>query len=557
MSHCILEIIPDNRTIRTPRHTPLHEALDRHGIDITAYCDGAGLCGKCVVLIQPEEGYELPVTAADERHISAEELSLGYRLACQWRVCCDAKITIPAKTRAGSIHILTESREEETDVTAVVNPDAPYGIAVDIGSTTVVASLLDMRTGATIAVSSDINGQHVYGADVVSRINHSLNDGGLEELHTVLEETLNTVMQNTLDEADISPEKVAKIILTGNSVMLHSFHKESMETLSVIPFEPTFKDARTVLAGNVCTCFPETTEAWTFPLIGGFVGGDTVSCMLAIDMDTTETCQLMIDIGTNGEVALACNGKLITTSAPAGPAFEGALISAGMRGTVGAIEHVRITEDTMIVEVIGQCPPRGICGTGCIDAIATLLDWGVLDMTGRLNDKEDIHRTTPQWVKDRVCVKNEQPAFCIFDPATDEYFENGDPPDAIYLTQKDIRELQLAKGAIATAYVLLMQQLDISHDDIECVSLAGAFGNYMRPRNARRIGLLPDIPLSRIHFIGNAASTGAKYALLTKDGTARAKKIAQNSKHIELAEDPGFHMAYAEQMMFPERIASD
>lgn len=556
MDKCTLHILPDGHSIRVACHTLLHEALDRHGITLTAYCDGGGVCGKCIVRIVMADGASVPETAADRRHISGEKRAQGYRLACQWRVSGDATVTVPARSRMGAIRILEDIEGMEDIYTEEVGKEG-YGIAVDIGSTTVVATLVDMSTGIARGVTSAMNAQHVYGADVVSRIAYALEERGAATLQRVLMETLQRVIGDVIDEGGAHPSDVRRIVLTGNSVMLHSVHGVSMASLSVAPFSPAFRDARIYEEGVLFPTVAPRAEVWTFPLIDGFVGGDTVACMLAIDMDRTDTPQVMIDIGTNGEVAIGSAAGYITSSAPAGPAFEGARISCGMRGTIGAVEHVTIMPEGMHIEVIGECPPQGICGTGCIDLLAELVSWGIVDASGMMVAPESLPSDIPAWLLSRYQMSDGMLSFCFFDPAHDAYYAQGTTPDALYITQKDVRELQLAKAAISTAYTLLMRRMSLTWDEVAHVSLAGAFGHYLRPAAARRIGLLPDVPLSRLRFIGNAASTGARIALMSDAGRARAERIASEAQHCELAEEADFFDVYAEQMLFPSRIESE
>ena len=547
-----LHILPDNRRIQVVHDAVLHEELDRHGISLTAHCDGMGLCGKCVVVIQLPDGSHPPVTGADARFISASRRAAGARLACQWRVCSDATVTIPPLSRINHLHILADADPTAVQPGATVDEQAPYGIAVDIGTTTVVGTLLDRRSGVACAVSSRLNLQYRYGADVISRINHSLQPGGMEELHTAIAETVNAIIANLLAESGFLPETIGEITVTGNTVMLHILHREPMDTLAVLPFEPVFRESRMAAAADIGISL--NVPVYSFPVIGGFVGGDTVACMLAVDMDHSENCIMIIDVGTNGEVALGCDGTCITTSAPAGPAFEGRGISCGMHGAPGAIEHVRITREGIQLDVIEQQPPLGICGTGLIDATAALLDWGILDYTGRLVDPDELAADTPEWLKQRIVSSNGQNAFLLFNPAVDSFHRGQTTPELLYLTQKDFREVQLAKGAIATAAAILLVHSGKTLQDVKTIYLAGAFGNYLRPVQARRIGLLPDVPISNISFIGNAASTGAKRVLVSPDCRRRAERIAASAGHVDLAADPGFQMLFADHMLFPETL---
>jgi len=268
---------------------------------------------------------------------------------------------------------------------------------------------------------------------------------------------------------------------------------------------------------------------------------------LAIDMDRSAACDMVIDIGTNGEVALGCRDGWIATSAPAGPAFEGARISCGMPGAPGAIEHVRLN-DKVTLDVIGQVAPVGICGTGLIDAVALLLDIGLIDETGRLLPRDEVPATLPDWLRQHVVEAQGEAAFLLAEATPGD--DDAEPGRPLLLTQRDIRELQLAKAAIATACTLLLRKKNMTWDHVRRVYLAGAFGNYLRPATARRIGLLPPIPMAKIAFIGNAASTGAKRALVSFEDRARAEHIAGSADHIELAAEPDFQMCYADNMLF-------
>ncbi|RLD12546.1 MAG: ferredoxin [Chlamydiae bacterium] len=550
---CSILILPDNRRIIVPENAYLHEALDRHGISLTAYCDGMGLCGKCIVQIKLAGGCLPPATEADQKFLSDDEIENGYRLACQWRVICNAEITIPEKSRVNHLNILTKGTgESPLKLSSNFSEDKPYGFAFDIGTTTVVGSLVDYHTGQTVGVSSYLNGQQKYGADVISRISHSINGAGLDELNSELVATINKIIEDVLGESKIPPDKIAEIVLTGNTVMLHSLHKESMENMAHLPFEPSYTKAKNIYAEETGIKIDSKTKLYSFPVISGFVGGDTVACMLSTDMDESSKKQLIIDIGTNGEVALGNKNGWTTTSAPAGPAFEGARISAGMRGANGAIEHVQITDAKMIIDVIGQQPPVGLCGTGLIDIAAELLNRGILDITGRINDLDELPDGMPDWLTKRIINQDGENAFLLFDPDTDKYIKNNVEPKKIYITQRDLRELQLAKAAVATACDLILKHENLKLEDVCCVLLAGAFGNYLRPANARRIGLIPNVPMEKIHFIGNAASTGAKRVLVSQKERKRVEKIAKEAEHIELAADPDFQMAYAEQMFYPD-----
>lgn len=545
-----LTILPDQRTLRAPAHAHLHEVLDQHGIPLTAHCDGMGLCGKCRVRIVCADAQPPPPTPAERRLLSPDELAAGIRLACMWRVVCDAHIEIPAASRLVNFHILTDTSRTDADTQRPV-PTYPFGVAVDIGTTTVVGTLMDLHTGVARAVAARVNAQRAYGADIISRVNHALRNGGAAELHRALIHTINDILSSLLAQSGASPGDIGEIVLTGNVVMLHTLHQAPLHSLATLPFEPAFVEERSLPAAQLGLQLPAHVTAYSFPLVGGFVGGDTVACMLATNMDQSSQCHMIIDIGTNGEIAVGCARGWLVTSAPAGPAFEGARISCGMPGAAGAIEHVTIHPDRLELDVIGEQTPRGICGTGLIDATAALLDAGLLDPSGRLCPPDELPHHVPTWLRARLQPRGNELAFLLFDPAHDEFVDTDGNPSPLYLTQRDFRELQLAKAAIAVACQLLLDHAGLSRNDLAAIYLAGAFGNYLRPLTARRIGLLPDVPLEKVKFIGNAASTGARMALLSPQCRARAATIARLARHVDLAALPEFHMTYAEHMFFP------
>ncbi len=548
-----LTIIPGQLVIQAPARARLHEVLDQHGIAVTAYCDGMGTCGKCVVRVTCAGGGVAPVSDADRQHLHEDELAHGLRLACQWRVVCDATIEIPARSRMEHMQVQGKGDQQgpRTPRPAVAGM-RQYGMAIDLGSTTVVGSLLDLESGQVLAVASGLNRQRRFGADVISRINHALQAGGLGELHAALVATLDDIVARACAEAQVRVDQLHELVLTGNTVMLHSLQRAPLDTLAVLPFTPVISAARRMSAAALGLACPAHVMAYTFPIIGGFVGGDTVSCMLATDMDERDDCHMIIDIGTNGEVALGSRAGWVTASAPAGPAFEGARISCGMPGAPGAIEHVAFTAEAVTLDVIDETTPLGVCGTGLIDAVAALLDAGVVDETGRLVAPEKVPDAAPAWLRARMVERNGAPAFVLFDPQTDEY-EHTAEARPLYLTQRDIRELQLAKAAIASACELLLRSRGMTWDDVTFVYLAGAFGNYLRPATAQRIGLLPPLPLTRIAFIGNAASAGARRALVSGDDRRRAERIAREAAHVELAADPAFQQCYADHLLFVGR----
>jgi len=600
---------PSGRSVFVLPGTLLLEAAGRAGVVLQTPCGGQGTCGKCKVKIV--KGACAPSVAA-ERVLSDEQLGQGYRLACQTYIENPLVIEIPPESRfEATEQILTTHAGESTALRPVVSKrffrlEAPtsqdagsdvtrlkvaigeikipfhllqnlstflrahdwqgtavlagnrlaglevgdtsknaYGIAVDLGTTTIVGTLFDLATGEEKAVSSMMNPQVGFGDDVISRISRVReNYGALLEIQQAALKAVNSVIHRLGEEAGLDVRHVYEIVIAGNSTMQQIFCGLDPSALGEVPFVQTFDGALTIPAQALGLAVNPGGEVFVFPQIGGFVGGDTVAGMLAARMDHVQKPTLLVDIGTNGEIVLAHDGKLQATSTAAGPAFEGARIVQGMRATAGAIEKVMIGDD-VLVNVIGNTRPVGLCGTALIDAVAELLRKGVIDETGRVLSHDETPAELPDRLRSRLIAMDGQTHFLL---VLAEESASGQP---IYLWQKDVRELQLATGAIRAGINILLRRVGLEADDLGSVLLAGAFGNFIRRSNARRIGLLPQIPCGRIHFIGNAASLGAKLALLSADEWDRAECLRRKTEHVDLSLDPEFQMEFGMAMMFP------
>ena len=601
---------PSGRSVFVLPGTLLLEATGRAGVALQAPCGGRGTCGKCQVRILDGQ---CPPSAADQRVLSVEQIQQGYRLACQSYIDEPMTVEIPAESRLDAAQqILTTHAGRDTvlnpvvskrffhltaptsqnavsDVarlkvaigdiavpfhllvklsgflrghnwqgTAVVAGDRligleagdtsqdAYGVALDLGTTTVVGTLFDLVTGEEKAVSSSINPQVGFGDDVISRISRVReNRTGLNDLQQAALKAANSIVHDLGAQAGVDARHIYETVIAGNSTMQQLLCGLDPSALGEVPFVQTFDDGLTIPAQALGLAVNPGGEVFIFPQIGGFVGGDTVASMLAVGLEATEEPTLLVDIGTNGEIVLAHEGKLYATSAAAGPAFEGARIVQGMRATAGAIEKVLIGENVLL-NVIGNTQPVGICGTAIIDAVAELLRTGIVDKTGRLLPASEAPAGLPEWLRTRLVTMDGQTHFLLV-PA-----EEAGSGDAIYLWQKDVRELQLATGAIRAGINILLRRVGLEPDDLGSILLAGAFGNFIRRSNARRIGLLPQIPCARIHFIGNAAALGAKLALLSADERVRAERLRRRTEHVDLSLDREFQMEFGMAMMFPE-----
>ncbi len=402
--------------------------------------------------------------------------------------------------------------------------------AFDIGTTSIAGYLLDVESGEQLATDSAMNPQVSFGADVIQRADYAL-AGGLEELSRCVRREIDAMLGRLCEKGGARREDVYQVSLVGNSCMHHLFLGLLPESLVHAPYQPVFREAIRIPADSVGIHAGEGAEMLWLPLIAGFVGADTVGGLLATRLGEEEPLTLLIDIGTNGELVLGNRDRRIACSTAAGPALEGAKISCGMRGADGAIEHVQVENGQLRCQVIGGGRAVGICGSGLIDAIASLLEVGALDESGRLegNGQQD-----------------GQPVYYLTQP-------DAEGP-GVSLSQRDIREVQLAKGAIAAGIHLLAERLEVRLEDVERVYLAGAFGTYLNPESACRIGLIPGELRGRLQAVGNAAGEGAKQVVRQREAMERAQKLAAETEFLELASLPQFQDAFVDELEFPEGL---
>ena len=483
MEQYSVTFLPSGTSVTVPAGTTVLQAQIQAGLHPDAPCGGKGTCGKCRVEL-------------DGREV----------LACQTPV--DRNMTVRL-TVSGQNRILTEG------LAVQVKPDGEggYALAFDIGTTTVVCYLLDGHTGALLAQASTVNPQSQFGADVISRIQEVL-DTGTEELKHCIRTALTKLTQEVCRKAGIRPEEVSTAAIVGNTAMHHLLLGIDPRPLVTPPYMPGVFEALELDAEDI---LPISGKVRILPNIAGFVGGDTVGCMASTRFDQLDELTLMIDIGTNGEMVLGDKHRRIACSTAAGPAFEGAKISCGMRGADGAVDHVKVENGEITYHVIGEGEAIGLCGSGLLDLVAALLDTEIVDESGYLED--GVYRL-------------------------------GNTPVA--LTQKDIREVQLAKAAIRAGIELLASHLGVKLEDIRQVYLAGAFGNYLSPASACRIGMIPPILLNRIKPIGNAAGEGAKLSALSRAEFDYAKVLAAETEFLELASLPEFQDCYVDALEFAE-----
>lgn len=537
---------PSGRSVFVLPGTILLEAIEQAGFILETPCGGAGKCGKCLIRIISGKCHP---SEHEKDVVGQAQFEQGYRLACHCKADGSLTIEVPDSSLFQSgLQILSHNAGEHVEVEAGGIPGQRFGIAFDIGTTTLVGTLVDMATGADLAVSSAVNPQTSYGDNVVARIKKCRdNADGLRLLNGSIRKAVNSIIGRLLKHSGVDKTAVSQIVCAGNTTMQEILCNIDPSSLGEIPFTPAVLDPVRMKAVrmNLSGVNPDA-DVFVFPNIGGFVGGDTVAGIVATRLDRRAEPVLLVDVGTNGEIVLAHGGRLMATSVAAGPAFEGARIVAGMRAANGAVEKVMTENGDIKVNVIGNSKVSGICGSGLIDAAAELLRLGVLDSTGRILDPGELPVNVPDAIRKRVVKDNGQFTFVLVEGAKTA---SGKP---LTLCQKDIRELQLANGAIRAGINILLKMEGLKPSDLGCILLAGAFGNFIRRNNAVRIGMLPQVPSDRIRFVGNTSSFGAKRALLSAAEKEYAEEIRRKTRHVDLSLSPDFQSEFSEAMLFPE-----
>jgi uncharacterized 2Fe-2S/4Fe-4S cluster protein (DUF4445 family) len=418
-----------------------------------------------------------------------------------------------------------------------------YGIAFDLGTTTVVATLMDLNSGTPVSVKSMLNKQQPFGADVISRISATmLDENALARLQTAAQETLNELTKEVLEESQVSKEFVYEVALAGNATMVQLILGIDPEPVGVAPFITASQSWPVLNADKIGLDINSNARTYIFPSFGAYVGGDIVSGVLATGMDRDKRTRLFIDVGTNCEIVLSDGEKILTTAAPAGPAFEAASIKCGMRAADGAIEVVKIDENGIHLQVIGEVEPQGICGSGLVDAVAELAKCGLLDKSGRFVSDEQAQKINPLLANNLTSLDSDERIFILHGTKSDPL---------VYLSQRDVRELQFAKASIATGWKLLLEQLNVEEIDIQQVLLAGSFGSYLSPASAIGIGLVPKLPVMRIVSAGNVAGEGAKMVLLSQNERNGATALLDQVEYVELSDRADFNDKFVEQLSFP------
>lgn len=575
-----LNFINQNLNIEVEEGITIAKACELAGYPLDMVCNGRGTCGKCKITIEEnneksivlscvtkvknnlniyldDENYNFKANILETSTINdkasfspsiqktyldikiIKNAANGYLDRCDLYVLKKFSNLIYEKGCKGITFINYENEIIDVQLNDVT--EYLYGASIDIGTTSVVLYVYNLNTGELLKTYSSLNMQISMGADVISRIMYAQNSKtGLFELNQKIINTINKM----LNKADLDlfefKENLYNIVLCGNSTMQHLLFNLRPDSLGSSPFSS--------ITNNYIECFSEELKINAnlrckiifLPLLGGFVGADTTSVLLTVENDNKN--KLIIDLGTNGEIAIGNIKKYLVSSTACGPALEGGSIECGMRGTFGAIEKCIIKNDEVMLKIIGDTKPLGICGSGIIDIIAELLKTNIIDNTGRMIEKEEFIKIRP---KSKLCDKlvkiNGINCFIIY---------NNDDDSKIYLSQKDIRQIQLAKSSIFSGCMILMEAFGLRVDKIDEVVISGAFGNYIDIDNAMYIGLLPSVDKLKIKNIGNGAGKGASMYLNNKDMKYKCNEIVQNTKHYELANDVKFVDEYIKNMNF-------
>lgn len=543
-----LTFLPEGREHASPSPVVASEAAAQADILIEHPCGTRGRCTRCRVRFV--EGAP-PATPADLDRLSETMCEDGWRLSCQAVVEGEAVVEVPAASRSSQTKSFGPDTLEGGQLTHLRvprgAPSGPLGLAVDLGSTTVAVALVDLQSTEILAHGSAVNAQVRHGGDLISRIRHAMDsDAGAGALTRALRETVAELARQVVRGARVDPHRVVGVTACGNGAMSHAFAGEDVCSLGTAPYHGSFTGARRMRAGRLGIPVHPDASVLLFPQVASHVGGDTVAAILATGLDRTVRPALLVDLGTNTEIVLATPEGIQAASAAAGPAFEGAEITHGTRAAPGAVDRVSLgTEGKLLIHTVGGESPRGLCGTGLVDATAALLELGVIDAPGRMLGPGALPDRLGRDLAARVEIGEQgNHRFVLAAGGT------GSEPVALYA--RDVRQLQLVKGSILAATRLLLERADLVEGDLGAVHVAGAFGTHLRKWTALRVGLLPAVDPERILLAGDAAAVGARMALGDRRMWERAMEVAQRVDHVELATDPAYTDVFAEAIPFPE-----
>ena len=604
---------PEGRRVRVPPETRIFQAASEAGIGIRTECGGEGICGKCRVIVKNKSAVN-EVTDAETTHLSPKEIDSGYRLACRTILKQNVTVMVPEESRIGvrkiqisglerpvplnpsvkKFHVVLPKptlsdvrpdfkrlldhledahglkkleidyellrklpdilRDANWDFTLAIwddrliiaveagdTSDKLLGLAIDIGTSKIVGYVVDLMTSRTVGIGSIENPQIMHGEDVISRITFAMaSDEKLRVLQKLAVEGVNDVLHEACTQANVDPDDIYEATVAGNTAMHHFLLAIQPKYLALSPYTPAVKRSINVKTQELGIKIHRNGVVYVLPTIAGFVGADAVGDVLSSGIHESQELSLLLDIGTNTEVFVGNAEDILSCSCASGPAFEGAHIKNGMKAVTGAIEKVRISPDTYEVEyeTIGDVKPVGLCGSAMVDVVAEMLKREIINHHGRFS---------PNIKTPRLKTVNTVPEFVLA-------WENETATrKEITVTQKDINEIQLAKAAMFTGCSILMKRKSVKREDLDRVFIAGAFGSYINPENAKSIGLVPDVPTEKIKFVGNTAVTGAKMALISREARETAEALSRRIRYLELAIDPDFSQEFTYALVIPHK----
>jgi uncharacterized 2Fe-2S/4Fe-4S cluster protein (DUF4445 family) len=608
----IVTFYPQKRKVKVEKGISILNAAMEANIGIRTECGGKGICGKCKIVVKGKENVS-ELTESEKTHLSREEIAIGYRLACQTFPKKSVDVLIPKESRVSTRKILQFGLESEIPLNPLVRkfhlklkkpslcsiePDFErllqalstfsivkdmeidynvleqlpdilrnaewdvtvtvwnnrkiisvepfdtskllFGFAIDIGTSKIVGYLVDLSNGKTISSASIENPQIMYGSDIITRIAYaSENTDNIRSLQKIVVDGINKVLAQTCTQAKVNPFNIYESTVVGNTVMHHLFLGIQPKYTATSPYVPAIKSIVNAAAREIGVKMNPSGIISTLPIIAGFVGGDAVGDVLATKFHELEKTSMLVDIGTNTEVFVGNADDILSCSCASGPAFEGARVTHGVRAEIGAIERVRIGSNFEVeYETIGKTRPVGLCGSAIIDIVAEMFKHGIIDSGGRFN----FQIRTP-----RLRISKRQAEFVV--AWKNETASKKD----ITITQKDIREIQLAKAAIYAGFSVLMKKKKVNREDLHRVFVAGAFGNYLNIENAKIVGLVPDVPKEKIKLVGNTAIIGAKMALISKEAREKAEALSRKIRYIELATDTEFEKEFMDALTIPHK----
>ncbi len=531
-----IHLLPEDIFIKARPGDSLLSLLNQSQIDILLPCAGNGSCGKCQIRFLKGAP---PEDTVEKVMIPAEKRGQGFRLACRTVLTQEAEIEIPESIRL-SRFLPEKTVVRNTDV-ALSTEKRTYWVALDCGTTTLAAALIDGQSGQTVTVKRYFNPQAVFGADLISRIARAAESA--ETLQRVRQKLLDGVNQ-LLAELCSNCEPgayISRLVCAGNAVMNHFIRNVDPMPLAQAPYVPVFTEAKETENQGIFPVLPEKAQIVTLPNAGGFVGGDLAADLITAGFGSEQN-YLLLDLGTNCEIALQYNGRLYITSAPAGPALEGASIACGVPAVPGAIDDISLTEQGIPhLHTIDEKQAVGICGSGLFHIIDFLRQYGIINQTGQMGMPQKNKRLSPEihtWFENQLQENNSVLRLNLTRKGT------------VYLSQKDVREFQLARAAIRTAWNMLCKQARCSQDNLDIIFIAGAFGTFIRPDTLLSLNIIPQLTLSKIRFIGNAALEGARLTLTEPSLYEKSITLIRQSRFIEMAGKEEFQDIFIEQLNF-------